>query len=193
LRSLDELAASCLAGDAAAERELFDDLRARFSELAKRRLREGEWEDAVQDALRIVHDRLPGKSAWVSVLPWSLTVLRNVIGNTYQTARRRAPHEPLESATLTSGAPDPLAGLQAAELRRVIVRCIRRLEERHPRCGRIFRAILTGLAAGEDPGEVTRRGVEAASDPSVGRGNAYVVLFRCRERLRHLIEPELGR
>ena len=82
--SLDGLCAAALARDARAEAALFATLRERFLAVAKRRVREDDLEDLVQDALRIVHQKHGQRQPGPGILVWSLAVLRNVIGNYYQ-------------------------------------------------------------------------------------------------------------
>ncbi|MEZ4388181.1 MAG: sigma factor [Candidatus Krumholzibacteriia bacterium] len=86
--SLDTLRQRALAGDPAAEAALFEDLRVRFLALAKRRVQPDHAEDVVQEALGVVLRKLPDLPPDRGLLVWSLTVLRNVIGNHYQARRR---------------------------------------------------------------------------------------------------------
>jgi DNA-directed RNA polymerase specialized sigma24 family protein len=186
---LDGLAARAAAGDGSAAERLFDDLRERFDALAKRRVREDEREDCVQDALRIVHRKYRARPGGVAILPWSLTVLRHVIGNVYQRRTRAEQHEELQDEGPTVDF-DPLAGVEADRLRTRVAIAVARLARDHPRCGVIFRAILDGLARGDGPDEVVRAALEAvhATEPELTPGNFHVILHRCRGRLHRALE-----
>lgn len=185
---LDTLAARAAAGDGWAAERLFEDLRERFDALAKRRVREDEREDCVQDALRIVHRKYRARGG-VAILPWSLVVLRHVIGNVYQRRARAERH-----AELPDDGPivdfDPLAGVEADRLRARVAIAVARLEREHARCGDIFRAILEGLARGDGPEEVVHAALDSvrATEPELTLGNFHVILHRCRGRLRRALE-----
>jgi len=187
---LDGLAARAAAGDGKAAERLFDDLRERFDALAKRRVREDEREDCVQDALRIVHGKYRTRPESAAILPWSLTVLRHVIGNVYQRRARAERHEELPAEGPPVRDFDPLEGVDADRLRARVALAVSRLAREHPRCGSIFRAILDGLARGDGPDDVVRAALSTVreAEPELTVGNFHVILHRCRGRLRRALE-----
>ena len=86
--SLDTLRFRALDGDSMAESRLFEDLRVRFTTITKRRVQSDNIEDIVQDALKIVFTKYASLDKERGMLVWSLTILRNVIGNFYQSRQR---------------------------------------------------------------------------------------------------------
>ncbi len=197
--SLDELSERALAGDTRAESALFETLRVRFLAIAKRRVQRDSLEDVVQDALGIVHEKYGGRSDGPGILIWSLTVLRNVIGNYYQAKERRARREKPDMDLEVLPAPDsfaPTARIEKwgeltgqSEMTERVVAAIARLGESHPQCEKIFRSILASLAEGGRPREISQRALEAIrlDNPGMTRGNFYVILHRCRARLRGIL------
>jgi DNA-directed RNA polymerase specialized sigma24 family protein len=189
--SLDRLARRWLAGDGAVESALFGALRVRFLALAKRRVQEDHAEDVVQDALKIVHERYAAAGQERSILVWSLTVLRNVIGNHYQKRGReqeRFSHvEDIQRLAETAAAPD--AALTSSSLQRGLELAIAELGERYPRCGTIFQAFLSSLERGGSPREISTRALRIVqrAQPDLKRNAFYVALHRCRGYLRDLL------
>ena len=196
--SLDRLAAAAAAGDDAARARLFTDLRERFLRIAKRRVREDALEDVVQDALRIVLERHRERRAEVPILVWSLAVLRNVIGNHYQSRyrerQRRQPVADWHRLAVPDRTADPLDELAAGELREALERALERLAVTSARCARLFRVLLESLRGGGGGREVTARVLDVLrrDDPRLTRNAFYVMLHRCRARLRVLLERERG-
>lgn len=194
--SLDTLADRASSGDAGAEESLFAALRERFIALAKRRLREHEVEDVVQDALGIAFRKYRTRPSGVPVLPWSLVVLRNAIGNAYQ---RRARAE-LQETTPAAGpgeaaaSGDPADPLDREELVAQLVEAVRRLAGTHPRCGALFRHVFESLAQDGGPESATERAVTTARQafPDMTAANFYVMLHRCRARLRSILDRMEG-
>jgi DNA-directed RNA polymerase specialized sigma24 family protein len=194
--SLDALCSLCMAGDERAEARLFESLRVRFLQIAKRRVRPDHLEDVVQDALRIVLARFRDRDAERGILVWSLTVLRNVIGNYYQAKER-------ESARLAdiedlSVIPDDTAGAlaevdqadSAANLEAAIADLARRL----PRCGVIFREILACHERGGGQREISQRALRRVQRhyPDLTPGSFYTALHRCRAHLREILASREG-
>ncbi|MGD9546211.1 MAG: RNA polymerase sigma factor [Candidatus Krumholzibacteriia bacterium] len=194
--SLDELCARSQRGDPEAESALFDSLRVRFLALAKRRVQPDHIEDVVQDALKIVFDRYRERKQGVGILVWSLTVLRNVIGNYYQTRRReRDRMEFVEEYPRDAGfTSDPLAGALDEEGRSALEDAIAELSCRFPRCGRIFHHLLKSLERGGSPNQVSGRALAAFREehPDVTRGGFYTALHRCRANLRAIWDQHGG-
>lgn len=198
--SLDEIADQALAGDATAEAALFQSLRVRFVSIAKRRVREDDVDDVVQDALRVVHEKYRTRSSPPGVLVWSLAVLRNVIGNYYQARKRESGRVALEDGVSEVRAPGvgsvtavelPVPGDETVDQ---IVAAIETLSRREPRCGRIFRGILKSLEMGGGPREISGRVLDFVrwDAPEMTRGSFYVALHRCRSHLREILHEMEG-
>jgi RNA polymerase sigma factor (sigma-70 family) len=149
-------------------------------ELTARRVEADAVEDLVQDALRIVHDRggvAPGTLVDDRpALAWCFQVLRNVIGNHYQ--RRGARDQiPLEDAELVVEGPTPLDRLASADRRRLLREAVAELAGRPDHCAEYLESVLSGA----DPAQIAER---AGIAPAV----LYRRLYRCRERLREILE-----
>jgi DNA-directed RNA polymerase specialized sigma24 family protein len=195
---LDQLSARACAGDTGAEAALFADLRVRFLTIAKHRVREDSLEDVVHDALRIVHEKYRGRTGDRGILIWSLTVLRNVIGNWYQAKaranRRQADLDlhllPAPEATVSPEAIFVEGEAGAREMAARLEEAIAALARRHPRCGAIFQHILDSLARGGGPREISQRALARMQEdePSITPGSFYTALHRCRSRLRQLLD-----
>lgn len=194
LESLDRLAERSLQGDGRAEAVLFEELRVRFLALSKRRVQPDHVEDVVHDALGVVlrKYREPGRES--GILVWSLTVLRNVIGNHYQRRRRDGERttqvedwRTVPSAAVTV---DPTADLSDAEAADRIERAIALLGERSARCGTLFRHILGSLTAGGGQREISGRALASVQKelPDLTRNSFYVALHRCRAQLRVILD-----
>ncbi len=195
-QSLDTLCARAQAGDGRAEADLFSALRVRFLQLAKRRVRTDHIEDVVQDALKIVCDRYRERKQGVGILVWSLTVLRNVIGNYYQGRETERRHMDFvaEYPRTAASDEDPLQTALTADSIRLLQAAIRELAERFPRCGRIFHHLLAGLAGGGASQEVSTGTLAAMQkeNPGLTRGGFYTALHRCRAHLRAIWDRRQG-
>jgi DNA-directed RNA polymerase specialized sigma24 family protein len=190
-QDLDSLARRAAVGDGPAESALFLALGESLRRVAKRRVREEELDDCVQDALRVVLRKYRDRPGGVGIVPFSFAVLRRVVGNVYRRRPRADAHDGIEAAAeVAAGDVDPLGDRQAARTRATLVEAIRRLDSRHPRCARLFRGILAALAKGDAPDEVVGGALDALrrADASLTRGNFHVILHRCRARLREEME-----
>ncbi len=195
--SLDILCKKSLAGDAQAEAALFEALRVRFLPIAKRRVQTDQAEDLVQDALRIVLDRYGSRTEETGILVWSMTVLRNVIGNHYQSRNRERERLSFVDELPRDAAAqhDPFADLQRDDTRRQLLEAIGKLARRFPRCGRIFHHLLSSLDQGGGPQEISTRTLELfrQEEPGMSPGSFYTALHRCRAQLRNVLgEMEKG-
>lgn len=194
LATLDDLADRALAGDGRAEAALFEELRVRFLSLAKRRVQPDHAEDVVHDALGIVlrKYREPGRES--GILVWSLTVLRNVIGNHYQAKRRDAERttqvDDWQAVPSASVSEDPVNALTVDQAADRLEEAVARLAERSERCGVIFRRILETLARGGEPAEAGRQAFARVREdfPDLTRNSFYVALHRCRAQLRTVLD-----
>jgi len=194
--SLDELCDRALAGDGRAEADLFSALRVRFLQLAKRRVQTDHTEDVVQDALKIVCHRYRERKQGVGILVWSLTVLRNVIGNYYQARQRERQHMDFVSELPrdAAGKDDPLEEVMAGEGDLAIREAIAELARRFPRCGRIFFHLLASLQRGGSTQDVSTRTLQAVQQeiPTLTRNGFYTALHRCRAHLRAIWDQRQG-
>jgi len=190
--TLDELAAAWLSGDERAESRLFETLRVRFLGIAKRRVQPDHLEDLVQEALQIVLRKGRQQQRTENVLIWSLTVLRNVIGNHYQARKRENERMATGENILDHLADETARPDEIPERDPGLEQALTRLAAKFPRCGKIFAAILDSLAAGGGPREVSQRALETVQrqEPGLARGSFYTALHRCRSQLRALLEKE---
>ncbi len=196
--SLDTLRERALAGDPAAEATLFEELRVRFLALAKKRVRPDHAEDVVQEALGVVLRKYRDLPADRGLLVWSLTVLRNVIGNHYQSRRRDTEQtmqvEDWHAVPEARIAADPLDDLASDEAAVRLETAISELARTAPRCGLIFAKLLTSVEQGGGPREVSTRALALvqAELPELNRNSFYVALHRCRAQLRAVLDRMEG-
>ncbi|MBD3402033.1 sigma-70 family RNA polymerase sigma factor [candidate division GN15 bacterium] len=159
-------------GDTAAEEEMFAYLRARFTFIAKRRVREGDAEDIAHEACMTVLDRYRALAPDTEFEAWAYRVLRNKIGNylRHGAVRRRYDASP--------DAPDSLGKGRATDPDTVLtlVECLRRLVRTHPRYARVLNLHHHGY----DSEEICRR-------LEISRSNLYSMLSRARALLTECI------
>ena len=200
-RDLDLLAGQAAEGNDPAREALLAALRVRLLPVAKRRVREEDSEDLVHDGLRIVLEKLGARAVRRPILIWSYAVLRNVIGNYYQKRQRRGEEVCLQDERLvapgTSLQPAEVAGdemeaLGSAPTAPEMARALARLSRQHPRCAVLFGLILECLGEIGDPAEATREALcrMRMQDGAPTRNALYVLLHRCRTRLRRLLDEE---
>ena len=160
------------------ERELWlGDLRARFLDVARKRVPAEAVEDVVQEALTVIHT----KSEPSASLPWCFQVLRNVVGNYYQKQRTRltslAPGSTsrVQMEEMAGGrpGPTPLEALERSETARMLRAAIDELSALDERCGTLLRSYLE-----ETP---------MAGAPEGAASTQYVRAFRCRQRLKTIL------
>jgi DNA-directed RNA polymerase specialized sigma24 family protein len=197
--SLDEVCARSLAGDDSAESLLFHSLRVRFTAIAKRRVQQDHIEDIVQDALQTVLRKYRERSRSDGILVWSLTVLRNVIGNYYQARKRESERlvQVQDWQRLASSAPSgtSTSQLETDQFVWQLEQAIAALAQRYPRCGKIFTGLLSSLEEGGGPREISQRALDKVcrEQPDLTPNNFYVTLHRCRAHLRLILaEQEEG-
>ncbi len=189
--TLDTLSKRSLAGDLQAEAALFQALRVRFLPIAKRRVQADQAEDLVQDTLRIVFDRYGERNEGPGILVWGLTVLRNVIGNYYQARDREKERLSFveDLPEKMAAHPDFLAQAELAQTRDNLLQAIDLLAMKFPRCGVFFHHLLSSLAKGGSPNEISTRTLDFVrrDHPEISRGNFYTALHRCRAQLRTIL------
>ena len=191
VETLDLLCDRSLAGDSSAESALFESLRVRFLPIAKRRVQMDHVEDVVQETLKIVFDRYGDRKPGQKILIWGLTVLRNVIGNYYQAKQREnkrldfVEEFPAERA-VTADAPMESEYVQTRE---TLSAAIAELSSRFPRCGQIFRSLLSSMEQGGSPNQVSSNALKMVQKdfPDLTSSNYYTSLHRCRGHLRSIL------
>ncbi len=194
LESLDRLRDRALAGDARAESDLFEELRVRFLVIAKKRVHADHTEDVVHEALEVVLAKYRALDRDRGLLLWSLTVLRNVIGNHYQAQRRSTAQtvqvEDWRTVPAAALSEDPTADLGATEMADRLQTAIDELARRSPRCGTIFARILESLDQADGTREVSQAALTLVQQdfPDLSRNTFYVALHRCRAQLRGLLD-----
>ncbi len=144
-------------------------LRQRFSEIAARRVPESAVDDVVQDALSIVLV----KGGTQPPLPWSFTVLRNVIGNYYQ---KRRGHQSLDGVEVQDDRPDALAALTTDERHRTIRTAVDELRQERPDCAGWLWSLAQGIKAGQ-----------LADRAQLDRDAFYRKIYRCRQQLAAIL------
>jgi len=169
--------------EASPRRELWiERLRRRFVEVAARRVPAEAVEDLVQEALTIVLEKGPSLPRQRQVegrppVAWCFQVLRNTVGNYYQRRRRRGEEVGEGAADRLPGGETPLEALERDELRRHLGAALDALRRSDGQCWGFFDRIQRG----ERPRDLA----EAAG---LDEGALYRRLYRCRQKLRRLLE-----
>ncbi|MBI2838036.1 MAG: sigma-70 family RNA polymerase sigma factor [Acidobacteria bacterium] len=168
-------------GAADAREEICRALWMRLLEVARRRMREEDAQDVVQESMLTIVDRIEHHETPESLLGFAHGVLRNKIGNFY---RKRNRHEqvvmamgrpPEDSRTID-------ADLAGAELSRIVREAIDELSERSPHC----RDVLLGLAEG-------KRYADLCIELGIPASLIDKRVFRARQALRSIIRKRLNR
>jgi RNA polymerase sigma factor (sigma-70 family) len=158
-------------------------LRRRFQDVAGRRVSRDAVEDVVQDALRVVVEHLRAEEgpATRPSLAWCFQTLRNVIGDHYRRDRRaRGRRADLaEGAVITGSDPDPIEALAAAEVVARVLEALETMASRDGACARYLRQLGAGI-----------RPAELARDERVSEAVLYRRVYRCRQKLRALLEEK---
>lgn len=160
-------------------------LRDQFVEVARRRVPEGDMEDVVQDALRVVHERGPTVPTDRQVdgrppVAWCFQVLRFTVANFYRRQRfRRDTLDPnADPETKSSGAPveTPIEALESEEALEFIEAALDELSVKDAQCGRYLDRLLDGIS----PRQLAER--EGLDESAL-----YRRVYRCRQKLRALL------
>ncbi|MCP4145342.1 MAG: hypothetical protein GY752_08675 [bacterium] len=187
---IDSLRFRALDGDSIAEARLFEDLRVRFTTITKRRVQSDNIEDIVQDALKIVFTKYASLEKERGMLVWSLTILRNVIGNFYQ-SRQRFDDKNVQVdnwQAMNEASVDP-STMETDESTSLLFDAMTELSEKYPKCGTIFSCILNSHEKGGGQREISQRALDAVQEiiPDFKRGSFYTALHRCRAHLRKIL------
>ena len=163
----------------------FEQLRQSFVAVARRRVPLAAVDDVVQDALRVVHEKnieplVDRRVDERPTLAWCFQVLRNIIGNHYQRERRRGVVGELDvDNTHSSSTPTPLEALESSEVARLVNRALDNLARADASCGHYLRRMLTGASP-----------AALAKEEDVPAAALYRRVYRCRQKLRALLETE---
>lgn len=156
-------------------------LRREFVRVTSRRVEAGDVEDVVQEAMRIIAEKgIDRASEPVQGRPpvaWCFQVLRNTIGNYYQRERtRRRWVETDPEATGVARVASPLESLDSQRTLTLIETTLADMMRSDPTCAGYLLRIVEGERAGE-----------LAASESIERGAFYRRLYRCRQKLRELL------
>jgi RNA polymerase sigma factor (sigma-70 family) len=171
---LNSFLVRALQGHEESKEKIFTFLRSRLLALAGYRVPEIA-EDTVQETLLVVHNHFSEFEAMEGLLAFSNKVLRNKIGNVYQSRSRRK-HVELKDGNHRY---DISGDLEASELDRIVRESIEKLGATNPGC----RAILLCLYDGFDPDDISNA-------LGIPKPKLKVRTFRCRGALRDLLERE---
>lgn len=159
-------------------------VRARFLDVARRRVPTDAAEDLVQDALRILIEKgvdRPGATGpgGAPALAFAFAVLRNVIGNHYQKerVRRRTNAAESEGSSAPDPAPQPLESLESDDAVRTVNQCLAAMAESDGACARYLRRLVEGLS----PRDLAR-------EEGLAEAVLYRRVYRCRLKLREQLE-----
>jgi RNA polymerase sigma-70 factor (ECF subfamily) len=173
---LNSLLVALRAGDKGAEKKIYEHLFVRFRAIAKQRIRNAsDAEDLAQEACLTVLDKCRGESFSGSFGAWAYGVLRNKIGNYYQSMRRQ--RETFDGGLASGDDNRHSAPAADPDLLRCLLDCLRKILAAQPRYGRALNLIYQGYST------------DAASERlGVSTGNLYVILSRGRALLRKCLE-----
>ena len=158
-------------------------LRERFVTVARRRASQDDVEDLVQEALGVVASKGSAEAyrtgGETPRLEWCFQVLRNVLGNHYQKQRTRAGEEPDTDLAQLAGGETPFEALHRRQVEELLKQSLRELRRVEDPCA----ALLEGVIAGNAPATMAE---EAEVSPAI----FYRRLYRCRQKLRRLLEEK---
>jgi RNA polymerase sigma factor (sigma-70 family) len=167
-----------------AERQMSNwlmDLRREFVRVASRRVNEGDVEDVVQEAMRVIVEKGIDRGAdpvgTQPPLAWCFQVLRNTIGNHYQRERTRRRWTDGDSG-MVDRSPNPLSleSMDSHTTLATIEAALVALGNTDSTCA----GYLSRMADGDRAGDIAdREGIE--------RRAFYRRLYRCRQKLRDLL------
>jgi RNA polymerase sigma-70 factor (ECF subfamily) len=173
---MNELLKNAIAGNKAAEEEIFHRLSARFGLFARQRMGDCEAAaDVAQEACVTVLEKYKTETFTSGFEAWAYGVLRRKIRNYFSRLPRRevaVSPETFESLS-GSGGTTPVD----SELEQDLVRCLRRMLNVNSRYARILNLTYQGYKAEE----ISRR-------LGVSRNNLYVMLNRARSLLKACLQ-----
>lgn len=170
---MKNLLKKALTGDKDAENQIFEILLDRFVTLAKRRVGETAAGDLAQKACLIVLEKYKTGHPRDDFEAWAYTVLRNVIGNYYQSRKTRRKF----FATDDDVSPSTVSTESDTEKVRHLRECFRVLIREHPRYARVLNLSHQGFET-----------KEICAKLSIRPENLYNILNRGRKMLRDLLQ-----
>jgi len=175
------------AGDDVALEILLPPLRARLTQVAKRRLPEALTEEVVQEALVTLWLKRDELRDADNLMPFVFGVLRNVIGNAYQRASRERMRAAVGAVEVefmpdASSLANPAALVAEAELATLIERALPICAERSPVGGHLLELVWSGLTLPE----IRERLGNVAESTFLSR------VHRARRLLRDVLRDEFG-
>jgi RNA polymerase sigma factor (sigma-70 family) len=165
-------------GHGESRERIFSFLRIRYISIARYRLPDFA-EDIVQDTLVVVHERFSTIETLEQLIAFANQVLRNKIGNVYQSLRRKT--NQIESQEVEEDRFDMAGEIEAGELESIIRNSIDRLGQRYSHCQKILLSLYEGLSASE-----------ICEKMGITKSQLKVRTFRCREALRSLLADNYG-
>src|SRR5215471_5551350 len=165
-------------GNTESKEAIFSFLRSRFLGLARYRLPEA-WEDIVHDSLVVVHEHFSDMQSLEQLVAFANQVLRNKIGNVYQSREHKTKPVGLENV----GEPSYhiIAEIEAGDVERVLRESIEKLGEGRTNCRRILLCLYHGLS----PDEI-------CDELKISKSQLKVRTFRCRGALRNILQDDYG-
>lgn len=174
--NMEHLLARAKAGDQDAEKQLFQVLRARFMNIAKRRVWEKEEaEDVVQEACITVLQKYKAEEFREGFRAWAYSVLRMKIGNYLQSKEVRQEEFGRDASAETLSVP---ARYELDwDLETALIDCLRKIVKVYPRYARVLSLSYQGYKA-----------EEICNRLQVTRANLYSLLSRSRAMLSKCLE-----
>ena len=160
--------------------EIFEFLRSRLLVLARHRVPEAA-EDTVHESLIIVHNRFSEFENLQGLLAFTHQVLRNKIGNIYQSRSREQYRQVELDDNVSESRYSTDWDIGDVEMERIVRTAIDKLGEKRPYC----RSILFCLYQGLEPGEISDR-------LEITKSKLKVQTFRCREALKKILVGVYG-
>jgi len=185
---IDELFEAARNGEAAAETQLFSQLRARILALVQQRI----WstrryssevrkdaEDLTEDICAVIFRRYKTASFHSGSMSWVMQIARNRIGQFYlERDRRKGKNDPLPDEELITGNPiGPEAELEGQELDGIIFRALKKMGQP---CAKIIETLLAG--------EIKTYMEEQQRTTPLG--TIYNQIHRCRESLKNVLREK---
>jgi RNA polymerase sigma factor (sigma-70 family) len=172
---METLATKAIAGDAQAEKQLFEKLLVRFQYLAKLKVGEDNCYDLAQEACITVFEKYKQQTFTVSFTAWANGVLKMKIGNYLQRKDRQKTREAVINEEIS---PDPRVSTDP-NLKRFVLDCLKALVKLGGNYARILNLSYHGFETAEI---CTKIGIKP--------NHYYVTLSRGRSQLKTCLEAK---